>query len=200
MATGQNIKGRLVHLTQQQDNSGLEGAGNTINTTVAVSSMAWYKTPYTSWTLRKSTWWHLNRKDSPYFGCQRAHQAERAPHRAFEFQQFPAQLDALEHTGLLHPWCSSKHIQPSLLPKGSHSTPGPVGCSSQTSVDIPAGMGTPRAALDKLLKIQGLFKEKPVTIRKEMFLLLLFHPIFLCSCVTNLQFPFLLPIHRRGRI
>lgn len=41
----------------------------------------------------------FKQKRFPYFGCQRAHQAERAPWGAFVLQQFPAQLDALEHTG-----------------------------------------------------------------------------------------------------
>lgn len=94
---------------------------------------------------------------------------------AFVFQQFPAYL---EHTGpsLITSSClpSSPGAPPStskLLssPRGCHGTPNPapVGSSSQTSMNTPAGMGTPRTALNKLLKIQGLLKEKPATIRKE---------------------------------
>lgn len=42
------IKGSLVHLTQQGDNSGLEGAGNATNTIVAVSFQVWHDTrPHT---------------------------------------------------------------------------------------------------------------------------------------------------------
>lgn len=172
--------------------------------------MAWYKTPYTSQTLWKSTWWHLNRKDSPYFRCQRAYQAERVPHGAFVFQQFPAQLGALEHTGpsLISSSClpSSPGAPPStsnLLssPRGCHGTPdpGPVGSSSQTSVYIPAGMGTLRAALDKLLKIQGLFKEKPATIRKRN-VFAPFLPSYFSSLMSHKSSIFLLPLHRTGRI
>lgn len=59
--------------------------------------------------IRKSTWWHLNRKDSPHFGCQRAHQAKRAPQGAFECQQsqhswMHTQGPLLSHPPAFTPW------------------------------------------------------------------------------------------------
>lgn len=146
--------------------------------------MAWYKTSYTSWT----PW-----KDSQYFGCQRAHQPERALHGAFMFQQFPAKL---EHTG--PSLITSSHLPSSpgappstssLLstPRGCHGTPhpGPVGSSSQTGVNIPAALGIPTAALDKLLKIWGLFKEKLQLLERKKNGFAPFLPFYFSSLISH---------------
>lgn len=173
MATGPKLEGSHVHLTQQGDTSGLEGAGNTTNTTVATSFQAWHDTQDPIQilnTLEKHLMAFKQKKNSPYFGCQRARQAARAPHGGICVPAVSSTAGctrthrALSYHILLPafiPCCSSKHIQPSLLPQRlpQHTRP----CSSGKQLTEPCGHSSrdgntkcsPGQALENLRALQG---------------------------------------------